>query len=86
MCNLSNCCFKADLRRYAFRLISDYLAEDTAKEFSKIFGIDVEVEEDITSLTTLVPIKSSGSGAIEDSIMSPIKEEKIQVVLLIIVN
>lgn len=68
-----------ELQRYCFRLIADYLSEDTAKEFSEILGLrEPEDQEESTELSGGdPPVECSNSGKPkEDYYKSPTKEEK----------
>lgn len=73
-----------ELQRYCFRLIADYLSEDTAKEFSEILGLgEPEVQERTTELSAGDPpvecsnsFNSFNSKPKEDYYKSPTKEEK----------
>lgn len=71
-----------ELQRYSFRLIADYLSEDTAKELSEILGLgEPEVQERSAELSGDDPpvecSNSSNSGKPkEDYYKSPTKEDK----------
>ena len=67
-----------ELQRYCFRLIADYLSEDTAKEFSEILGLrEPEIQEKSIELSEGdPPVECSNSKPKEDYYKSPTKEEK----------